>query len=100
METPGSHVYHRAKGQVWRDALLYSRSRRLYYRSWTTQAGVHIRLDAEPSGQSGFGGQVLQRRFRPRAIMRNHFGGGEGAQPGAIGQAFVMRQGIEKSGGE
>src|SRR5580704_12732795 len=45
MAKPRSRVYHRAKGQVRRDALLHSRSRWLYYRSWSKQAGLHLRLN-------------------------------------------------------
>src|ERR1700686_3448392 len=40
-----SRVYHRAKGQVRRDALLHSRSRWLCYRSWAKQAGLRLRLN-------------------------------------------------------
>src|SRR5579863_220605 len=45
MAKPRSRVHHRAEGQVRRDALLHSRSRRLYYRSWAEQAGLHLRLN-------------------------------------------------------
>src|SRR5277367_4843277 len=40
-----SRVHHGTKGQVRRDALLHPRSRRLYCRSWTEQAGRHLRLN-------------------------------------------------------
>src|SRR5258707_634046 len=47
MAKPRSRDYHRAKGQVRRDALLHSRPRWLYYRSWAKQAGLHLRLVAK-----------------------------------------------------
>ena len=55
--------------------------------------------DSEPSPAFA-AANCLQRCFRPRAIMRDHFRGGERAQPAAIGQALAMRQAIKKSGGE
>jgi hypothetical protein len=44
MAKPRSRVHHGAEGQVRRNAVLHSRSRRLYYRSGRKQAGVHLRL--------------------------------------------------------
>src|SRR5580704_6817494 len=45
MAKPRSRVYHGAKAQIRRDALLHSRSRWLYYRSWAKQPGRHLRLN-------------------------------------------------------
>ena len=45
MAKPRSRVYHGAKTQVRRDALLHSRSRWLHYRSWAKQPGRHLRLN-------------------------------------------------------
>src|SRR5580704_16899626 len=44
MAKPRSRVYHGAKAQVRRDALLHPRSRWLHYRSWAKQSGRHLRL--------------------------------------------------------
>jgi hypothetical protein len=41
-----SGVHHGAEAQVRRDALLHSRSRRLYYRSWAKQPGRCLRLSS------------------------------------------------------
>src|SRR5271166_293438 len=43
---PGGGVYHGAKAQVRRDALLHSRSRWLYYRSRAKQSGRRLRLNS------------------------------------------------------
>src|SRR5580698_7515671 len=45
MAKPRSRVSHRAEAQVRRDALLHSRSRWLYYRSWAKQSGRCLRLN-------------------------------------------------------
>ena len=50
--------------------------------------------------QPGIRCQLLQRCFRPRAIMRDHFRRRQRAQPAAIGQALAVGQAIQKSGGE
>ena len=70
-----SRVYHRAKGQVRRDALLHSRSRRLYYRSWTKQAGRRLRLNGTTHesirGDRVHSGDVKSRRIDPHRPPRS-----------------------------
>src|SRR5258708_25428780 len=75
MEKSRSRVYHRAKGQVRRDALLHSRSRRLYYRSWTKQAGRRLRLNGTTHesirGDRVHSGDVKSRRIDPHRPPRS-----------------------------
>src|SRR4051794_41909647 len=44
MAEPRGGIHHRAERQIWRDTVLHSRSRRLYYRNWTEQAELRLRL--------------------------------------------------------
>src|SRR3954447_23270976 len=50
MEKSRGRVHHRADPQVWRDALLHPRSRRLHHRS-RTEYRAHIRVTLE-AGQN------------------------------------------------
>src|ERR1700730_4338723 len=67
MAKPRSRVHHGAKTQVRRDALLHSRSRWLYYRSWAKQSGHHLRLRGatQANGSRRESHEVRKERYQP-----------------------------------
>ena len=56
--------------------------------------------ERKPLDQSGLRRQRFQRSFRPRAVMRNHFGGAQRGELAAMGEAAATRQRIKESGRE